>query len=189
MKNSVFKSILLVFILFGISCNSKTNKKTSANSNTPENTKIDSTIIVGANQIDKYLPILKNKKVGIVANQTSVIFKNQKENEYTHLVDSLVSLNVNIVKVFAPEHGFRGTADAGEHLTDGVDNKTGLPIFSLYGKNRKPSAEHMEGIDFMIFDIQDVGVRFYTYIGTLHYMMEACAEANIPLLNFRQTKS
>jgi len=177
---------VILFVLLLMSCGSK-DKKESAQNNEIHRTVlndrlIQNSILVGANQTDKYLSLLKDKNVGIVANQTSVIFKSKKENHYTHLVDSLVSLDVNIVKVFAPEHGFRGVADAGEHLTDGVDEKTGLPIFSLYGKNRKPSVEHMQGIDFMIFDIQDVGVRFYTYIGTLHYMMEACAEANIPLL-------
>ena len=135
--------------------------------------------IVGANQTDKYLALLKDKRVGIVANQTSVLFKNK---DYTHLVDSLISLKVNIIKVFSPEHGFRGKADAGEHVNDGFDSKTGLPIISLHGKTRKPSAEHLHSIDIMVFDIQDVGVRFYTYISTLHYVMEACAENKIPLL-------
>ena len=136
--------------------------------------------IVGANQTEAYLPFLKNKRVGVVANQTSVIFKSQ--NNYTHLVDSLLALKVNIKTVFAPEHGFRGIADAGEHVNDSVDSKTGIPILSLHGDNRKPKPEQLEKIDIMIFDIQDVGVRFYTYISSLHYVMEACAEAKIPLL-------
>ena len=127
-----------------------------------------------------YLHFLKGKSVAIVANQTSVV-KNSL-GTYTHLVDSLISLSIDLKKVFAPEHGFRGKADAGEHFTDGKDDKTGLPIISLYGKNRKPSKQQLEGIDIILFDIQDVGVRFYTYISTLHYMMEACAENNIPLL-------
>jgi len=109
-----------------------------------------------------------------------VIFKN--DNSYTHLVDSLISLNVDVKKVFSPEHGFRGKADAGEHVDDGADNKTGLSIFSLHGKSKKPSKEQLADIDIMIFDIQDIGVRFYTYISTLHYLMEACAENNIPLI-------
>jgi uncharacterized protein YbbC (DUF1343 family) len=98
------------------------------------------------------------------------------------LVDSLLSRAINIKKVFAPEHGFRGQADAGEVVKDGLDTRTGLPIISLYGKNRKPSDEQLEGLDLVIFDIQDVGVRFYTYISTLHYVMEACAENNVPVL-------
>tara|TARA_R110002049_G_scaffold116110_1_gene268453 strand:+ start:12583 stop:13812 length:1230 start_codon:yes stop_codon:yes gene_type:complete len=144
-------------------------------------------IIVGANQTENYLPLLNGKRVGIVANQTSVIFKNDEnqkteDESYTHLVDSLVTLKVNITKVFAPEHGFRGTADAGEIIKDRMDTKTGLPIVSLYGNNKKPSKEQLKNIDLLIFDIQDVGARFYTYISTLHYVMEACAENNIPLL-------
>jgi len=133
------------------------------------------------------LPILDLKKVGIVANQTSVLFhgKNKSFNltpPYTHLVDSLQTLGVEIIKVFAPEHGFRGNADAGESIRDGVDVKTKLPIISIYGKNKKPSKEQLKNIDIMLFDIQDVGARFYTYISTLHYIMEACAESNIPLI-------
>ena len=144
-------------------------------------------LMVGANQTELYLPLLKGKKVGIVANQSSVIFKeprakSQEPRRYAHLVDSLISLKVDVKKVFAPEHGFRGTADAGELIKDGVDSKTGVPIVSLYGDNKKPKLEQLKGIDIMIFDLQDVGVRFYTYISTLHYVMEACAEANLPLL-------
>lgn len=136
-------------------------------------------IQTGADQIDSYLPRLKGKKIAIVANQTSVISDRKKT---THLVDSLVSLNLNIKKVFAPEHGFRGKADAGESIEDGVDKKTKLPIISLYGKNKKPTRDQLKGINLIIFDIQDVGARFYTYISTLHYVMEACAELNIPLI-------
>ncbi len=143
-------------------------------------------IIVGANRVSAYLPLLKGKKIGIVANQTSVIFKDANssngQKNYVHLVDSLLSLEVQIEKVFAPEHGFRGKADAGEHVLDGVDTKTGLPIISLYGKNRKPSQEQLEGIDLILFDIQDVGVRFYTYIATLQLVMEACATKGIPVI-------
>lgn len=181
----MFKNTVLLFVLVLISCGNN-SKKNSANNNRLltqiENKKL---VMVGANQTKNYLPLLKGKKVGIVANQTSVIFKTQKEKDkskFVHLVDSLVSLNVNITKVFAPEHGFRGIADAGEHVADGIDTKTGLPIISLYGKNRKPSIEHLKNIDVMIFDIQDVGARFYTYISSLHYVMEACAEDKIPLL-------
>jgi uncharacterized protein YbbC (DUF1343 family) len=98
------------------------------------------------------------------------------------LVDFLLKNKINIQKIYAPEHGFRGTADAGEHVVDGKDVKTGIPILSLYGENRKPKPEQLEGIDVLVFDLQDVGARFYTYISTLHYVMESCAENNIPLL-------
>lgn len=137
------------------------------------------TIITAANQTELYVKKLQGKRIAIVANQTSVIYDGKN---YTHLVDSLQSLGLNIKKVFAPEHGFRGKADAGELVKDGVDTKTNLPIISLYGKNKKPSNEQLKGIDLVVFDIQDVGARFYTYISTLHYVMEACAEVGIPLI-------
>jgi uncharacterized protein YbbC (DUF1343 family) len=130
----------------------------------------------GADNSENYLPLLKNKKVGVVSNQTGILSNN------THLVDFLVSNAIQVQKIFAPEHGFRGTADAGELIIDGKDTKTGLPIISLYGANKKPKPEQLEGIDILVFDIQDVGARFYTYISSLHYIMEACAENNIPLL-------
>jgi uncharacterized protein YbbC (DUF1343 family) len=132
-------------------------------------------IICGAEQINEYLPMLQNKNVAMVVNQTSVIGK-------THLADTLLALKVNIKKIFSPEHGFRGTADAGEKVGNDTDAKTGLPIISLYGKNRKPSKESMADVDIVIFDIQDVGARFYTYISTMHYVMQACAENNKLLL-------
>jgi len=129
-----------------------------------------SEIKVGARQTEAYLPLLKNKKVAIVGNQTSMIGN-------IHLVDSLLKLGIKVMNVFAPEHGFRGTADAGELVKDGFDVKTGLPILSLHErKKRKPTAEVLKDIDVVIFDIQDVGARFYTYISTMHYVMEACAE-------------
>ncbi len=130
---------------------------------------------VGAERIDLYLPMLQGKKVAVIANHTSFVGT-------THLVDTLLSLDVELVKIFAPEHGFRGLADAGSHIKNGVDTKTGLPLISLYGKHKKPSAEQLKGIDLVIFDIQDVGVRFYTYISTMHLAMEACAENHIPFL-------
>ena len=133
----------------------------------------------GADQIGLYLPILKGKRIAIVANQTSVIYDGKKT---THLIDTLVSLELNIKKVFAPEHGFRGNIDAGESIEDELDVKTKLPIISLYGKNKKPTKSQLRGINLVLFDIQDVGARFYTYISTLHYVMEACAELNIPLI-------
>ena len=191
-----FKSSILILLICILCCGSKKGEKTLSKNNKPNlsNNQRLNLPIFGAEQTAAYLPLLKNKSVGIVANQTSVIqkFKIQSSKlnvsnddnqiEYSHLVDSLLKLNVNIKKVFAPEHGFRGTADAGEIIKDGVDIKTGLPIISLYGKNKKPSQAQLKGLDIIIFDIQDVGARFYTYISTLHYVMEACAEAQIPIL-------
>jgi uncharacterized protein YbbC (DUF1343 family) len=129
----------------------------------------------GCEQTTEYLGKLKGKSVGIVANHTSVIGK-------VHLVDSLISLGVKISAIFAPEHGFRGDADAGADIRNDIDAATGVPVVSLYGDKLKPTAADLQGIDVMIYDIQDVGVRFYTYISTLHYLMEACSENNIPLL-------
>lgn len=145
-----------------------------------QETAINKALVVGANQTEKYIYKLNKKSIGIVANQTSVMFN--EDGSYTHLVDSLHKLKLNIKRVFAPEHGFRGDADAGEHVRNGFDNRTGLSIISLYGKNKKPSLNYLKDIDIMVFDIQDVGVRFYTYISTLHYIMEACAENKIPLI-------
>ncbi|GAA5039611.1 hypothetical protein GCM10011506_39050 [Marivirga lumbricoides] len=132
-------------------------------------------ILPGAYQIDKYLHLLEGKRVGLIVNQTSVI-------NATHLVDTLKSLSVDIKTVFAPEHGFRGEADAGATVKSGYDAKTQLPIISLYGSNKKPQPQQLENLDILIFDIQDVGTRFYTYISTMHYVMEACAEQNKELL-------
>ena len=132
-------------------------------------------IVVAAERSTEYLPQLKDKRVALVANQSSLV-KDQ------HLVDFLLKNEIDIKCVFAPEHGFRGFADAGETVEDGKDEKTGLSIVSLYGSNKKPSEDQLKGIDIVVFDIQDVGVRFYTYISTLHYVMEACAENDIPLL-------
>jgi uncharacterized protein YbbC (DUF1343 family) len=129
----------------------------------------------GAEQTNLYVSDLKGKTVALVVNHTSMIGT-------THLADSLLSLGIKIKTIFAPEHGFRGTADAGEHVTNGIDKKTGLPIVSLYGTNKKPSVAQLEGIDVVIFDIQDVGARFYTYTSTMHYVMEACAEQSKKLL-------
>ncbi|MGY8944822.1 MAG: exo-beta-N-acetylmuramidase NamZ family protein, partial [Flavobacteriales bacterium] len=133
-------------------------------------------IVSGAENFEKYLHNIANKKVGIVAHQASLVFGK------THLIDTLLSLGVAVQKVFAPEHGFRGRADAGETIYDQKDKKTGLQILSLHGKTKKPSEESLENISVMIFDLQDVGVRFYTYLSTLHNVMEACAENDIPLI-------
>ncbi len=187
MRLTVFKNTVLLCVLIGISCGSKSKHDTSKEDVILKQVQDDNTVVVGANRTELYLPLLNGKRVGIVANQTSVIFKapltkSQETILYTHLVDSLLSLKVDVKKVFSPEHGFRGTADAGEEVKDGVDTKTRLPLVSLYGDNKKPKPEQLKDIDVVLFDIQDVGVRFYTYISTLHYIMEACAEAKIPVV-------
>ena len=128
--------------------------------------------VCGAQDTDNYLHLFEGKSVGVVANQTSLIGE-------THLIDSLVSLGINVKRIFTPEHGFRGAADAGAKVTNGKDEKTGIEIASLYGKTKKPTDEMLRDIDIMLFDLQDVGVRFYTYISTLTYVMEACAEHDI----------
>ncbi|MBF98097.1 MAG: hypothetical protein CMI36_03825, partial [Owenweeksia sp.] len=132
-------------------------------------------LLTGAERAGAYLPLVYTKKVAVVANQTSVV-KDQ------HLVDYLLKSKVNVVRVLAPEHGFRGTASAGEHVADGKDTRTGLPIVSLYGSHKKPTAADLQGIDVVIFDLQDVGARFYTYISTMTYVMEACAENGVEMI-------
>jgi uncharacterized protein YbbC (DUF1343 family) len=171
------------------SCGSSNKDKNASNTEETvinDSVDIDNFIRVpinGADQPLSYLPLLKGKKVGIVANQTSLVTSHQiVDTKAIHLVDFLLMNEISVKKVFAPEHGFRGKADAGETVKDGVDTKTGLPIISLYGKNKKPTQKQLDGIEVMVFDIQDVGVRFYTYIATLHYVMESCAEAGIPLI-------
>jgi uncharacterized protein YbbC (DUF1343 family) len=131
--------------------------------------------IPGANQIELYRSVIEGKSVAVVANQTSMI-------ESTHLVDTLLSLGINIKIIFAPEHGFRNLADAGETIENGKDIETGIPVISLYGSHLKPTARDLAGIDVVIFDIQDVGTRFYTYISTLHYLLESCAENHVKCL-------
>ncbi|MEJ7611144.1 MAG: DUF1343 domain-containing protein [Ferruginibacter sp.] len=135
----------------------------------------NSEVITGADRMNVWLPYLKNKKVAVFANQTSMV-------QQTHLVDTLLKKKVNIVKIFGPEHGFRGTANAGELINDGIDKKTGLPVVSLYGDHKKPTPADLKDVDIVIFDIQDVGVRFYTYISSLEYLLEACLENHVPLL-------
>ena len=132
---------------------------------------IHAQVRMGAEQMEKLLPLLEGKRIALVVNHTSVVGQTQ-----THLLDTLLSLKVDVRKVFAPEHGFRGNADAGETVKNGRDTKSGKPILSLYGKNKKPTPAQLEDIDLVLFDIQDVGARFYTYISTMHYVMEACAE-------------
>ena len=177
-----FKNTLLfaaiTLISFGIwNCYAKKNEIKQVGSFVSESKNGD--ISTGADDYMTYLPMLKNKKVGVLTNQTGIVATGKGT---VHLVDFLVSEKVNIQKIFAPEHGFRGTADAGELIKDGKDTKTGLPIISLYGNNKKPSKEQLKDIDIIVFDLQDVGARFYTYISSLHYLMEACAEQNIPVV-------
>ena len=171
MHFNFIKNTVLLFVLTLLSCRNNSNSQSLVSNK--------SAVILGAQQTEHYLPILKNKNIGIVANQTSVIFKTTGS---THLVDSLLSLNINVKKVFAPEHGFRGTADAGEYVTDGIDAGSGIPIVSLYGANKIPDAAILSDLEVVIFDIQDVGARFYTFLSTLHYMMETCAKLGITVL-------
>jgi len=132
-------------------------------------------LVMGNAKTAEYFPLLKGKRVGCVVNQTSEI-------DGICLVDSLLRGGIDVVRLFAPEHGFRGDADAGEKINNGIDETTGLSVVSLYGTNKKPTAEQLKGLDCVVFDIQDVGVRFYTYISTLHYVMEACAENGVRLM-------
>ncbi len=134
-------------------------------------------LLTGADRTELYVNYLKNKNIGMVINQTSVIGKNNVSS-----LDSLVKLGIRIKKIFGPEHGFRGNASNGAKVDDSVDPKTGIPAISLYGKHYKPTRDDLQGIDLMVFDIQDVGVRFYTYLSTLHYVMEACAENKVELM-------
>ena len=177
LKMKIPTLFLFLLILTATKCDEKVTTPTSP---TPPSSEVevptdDNSLQVGAAQMESYLPMLKNKSVALLVNQTSMVGK-------THLVDTLLKQNINVQKIFAPEHGFRGNADAGEHVKDGKDAKTGIPLVSLYGKNRKPSPAYLEGIDVVVFDVQDVGVRFYTYISTLSYVMEACAENNIDFM-------
>lgn len=193
MINRLFKNTFLFLLITIVSCGRSTGQNEFSNQKAQCSTQSDSIssevprrILAGAERIEEYLPLLKNKRIGIVGNQTSVILNSSnitsEEKKYTHLVDSLLALEINIVRVFAPEHGFRGTADAGETVKDGKDPKTGLPLISLYGDNKKPKPEQLKDLDILVFDLQDVGARFYTYISSLHYVMEASAENNIPLI-------
>lgn len=130
---------------------------------------------VGAEQPEKYLPYLSGRKIGIIANQTSMVGS-------VHLVDTLLALDIDVKRIFSPEHGFRGQAEAGAYISNEIDVKTNLPVISLYGNNKKLKSKDIVDLDILIFDIQDVGARFYTYISTLHYVMQTCAENNKPLL-------
>ncbi len=155
--------VLGIFLFFTVACKAQPSVKQQPSINTP--------VVTGADQIESFYKKLAGKRVALVVNHTSFIGK-------THLADSLQALGVNIVKIFGPEHGFRGNAADGEHVNDSMDVRTGISLVSLYGKNKKPTQQQLANIDLIIFDIQDVGTRFYTYISTMHYVMEACAEAN-----------
>lgn len=132
-------------------------------------------ILTGAERTSIYIGDLTGKRIGLVVNQTSIVGS-------THLVDTFRAMNLNVVKIFAPEHGFRGTEDAGAHIKNYKDSQTGLPVISLYGKKYAPDSTDLKDLDILVFDIQDVGCRFYTFLSTLHYVMEACAQYKIPLM-------
>ena len=178
-----------------------TNTRATANAKAAVNTKVhagadvaERRLQVGAAQFDEYLPLLEGKRVTLVVNQSSIIEGSGVEGstikssavknstEPTHLVDALLSRDINVVSIMSPEHGFRGKAGAGEKIDNDVDAKTGLPIHSLYGKTKKPTDDMLANTDILVFDIQDVGVRFYTYLSTLHYVLEAAAQAHIPVI-------
>ncbi len=161
-----FSYSLTIICVLTLACQSQVTREIPA-----ENTSPSAPILPAAYQTEAYLPLLEGKNVAMVVNHTSLIGE-------THLVDSLLARGVAIQQIFAPEHGFRGEAANGELVQDATDVQTGLPIVSLYGKNRKPSPEQLSQVDVLVFDIQDVGARFYTYISTMHYLMEACAEQN-----------
>jgi len=169
--NLLYSNFLI--LLFVFSCNAQKKEKI-------QEIQVSSEIKTGADNFQKYLPFLQNKNIGLLTNQTGIVAKN--DTIRVHLVDFLIENKINLQKIYSPEHGFRGEADAGEFVKDGKDSKTGIPVISLYGNNKKPTKEQLSGIDLMIFDLQDVGVRFYTYVSSLHYLMEACAENQIPLI-------
>lgn len=163
--NSKIKLLLIILLLWnGLAYSQLTDKPINGSAITP-----------GAMRMEVYLPLLKGKAVALFANQTSMVGE-------THLVDTLIKSGIKVVKIFGPEHGFRGVADAGEHVNDAVDSKTGLPVISLYGSHKKATKEDLKDVDVLIFDIQDVGVRFYTFISSLQYYLEAALENHKPLL-------
>lgn len=193
----LFLFLMMNFQLISCAQNVKVRKENTPNISENRKEKYKKTkqidVLTGADRTDLYLHKLQGKNIAIVANQTSVLRVLQRveiapnvmgsKKVTHHLVDYLNNYKgINVKKVFSPEHGFRGKADAGATVEDGIDTKTGLPILSLHGKHKKPTAVQLENIDMVVFDIQDVGVRFYTYISTLHYVMEACAEQNIPVI-------
>ena len=170
MKGRLLTTLCLIWVMAACAQNKPAEPSTSTLS-------ADSvvTLRTGAECMERYLPELKGKKVALCGNQTSIVGN-------THLVDTLLSKKVNLVRLFCPEHGFRGQAEAGATIQSGKDPLTGLPVVSLYGKNKKPTAEQLKNIDVLLFDLQDVGCRFYTYISTLHYVMEAAAENHVKVV-------
>jgi uncharacterized protein YbbC (DUF1343 family) len=168
-KYPLFLFVVALLVSFSISAQSKKQKKAAANKVTTSNIK------TGADNLDEYLPMLKGKRVALFANQTSVVGDK-------HLVDVLLKNNIDIKKIFSPEHGFRGDADAGEHVSNSIDKATKLPIVSLYGDHHKATAEDLKDVDILVFDLQDVGCRFYTYINSLQTFMESAIETDKPLL-------
>lgn len=159
-------------LLFAIICSTVIS---CGNTKTSEQYGSVNTLKIGAERMDVLLPLIQGKRVGIIANHSTFIGQ-------THLVDSLLSLQISVTKIFCPEHGFRGEGEAGEHIESHIDTTTGLPVISLYGSHKKPTHDDFSDIDIVLFDMQDVGVRFYTYISTMHYVMETCAELNLPLI-------
>jgi len=172
MLHKVQMALLATLVLYTTACNAQHHQSAT---NTPANYKPATRVIPGAERFEQYLHLLKGKNVAVFANQTSIAGN-------SHLVDTLVKLGINIKVIFGPEHGFRGTADAGEKIDNVTDPRTGIPVVSLYGKKRKPSAEDLKDVDIMLFDIQDVGVRFYTYISSLEEYIESASEHNKPLI-------
>lgn len=162
------KSIYYCLFILLFNCSCASSQPTAGQPN-------NATVVTGADRMHVYLPMLKGKTVAVFANQTSVV-------NGTHLVDTLIKSSINVVKIFGPEHGFRGDADAGEHVNDAKDKKTGLPVISLYGNHKKPTPADLKDVDVLIFDIQDVGVRFYTFISSLQYYLEAAIENHKPIL-------
>ncbi|MDO5571720.1 MAG: DUF1343 domain-containing protein [Bacteroidales bacterium] len=189
MFTKIFFLLLICTFFFSCSCASKQRKinnyQIADNISQKDAKKIENlndeverkSILLGADKIETIKTIAATRNVALIINQTSMLSDNK-----THLLDTLINAGVKVIKIFAPEHGFRGDADAGESVKNGVDVKSGLPIISLYGKNKKPSPEHLKDIDLVVFDIQDVGARFYTYISTMLYAIESCGENNVEML-------
>ena len=176
LKNNTFQflSISLLTFFLCLSCGFASDEKVLINTSS-DRVEVEEEIIVGAERMSEYLPMLKGKSIAIVANQSSRVGE-------VHLLDTLLASEIDVKRIFTPEHGFRGTEDAGASVLNSVDEQSGLPLISLYGKNKKPKKEQLEGIDVILFDLQDVGVRFYTYLSTLHYVMQAASEENIQLI-------
>ena len=167
--------ILLPLLALVFSCGNASNETITKEKDSINQEVIDTAISVGAEQIEEYLPLLEGKSVALLVNQSS-LFGN------THLVDTLISLGINIKKIFAPEHGFRGNIERGENFSNDIDEVTGLPVISLIGKKKRPLAEDLVDVDVLIYDIQDVGVRFFTYISSMYLLMQSSADFNKPLI-------